>query len=45
MYILSMLIATLPSVVTVCILLQYADDTTLIRSGASSASTAIVMNN
>ena len=35
---------TLPSVVTAGTLLQYADDTTLICSGASSASTAIMMN-
>ena len=35
---------TLPSVVTAGTLLQYADDTTLICSGANPASTAVIMN-
>ena len=35
---------TLPSVVTAGTLLQYADDTTLICSGADPASTAVIMN-
>ena len=35
---------TLPSVITDGILLQYADDATLICSSANSASTAVTMN-
>ena len=35
---------TFPSVITDGILLQYADDTTLICSSANSASTAVTMN-